>query len=98
MHSVRPIISLKFLNRDGYNSNSESEQLSTFSALQKLLEKDVDYSQKNTVFGGGFNLIFDCKFDASGGNPISKKKDLTKLIVIRETLYLCDIWRIRYPT
>ena len=22
------------------------------------------------MFGGNFNLIFDCKFGASGGNPI----------------------------
>ena len=47
--------------------------------------------------GGDFNLIFDCKFDASGGNPILKKKYLAKLIEIKETLYLCDIWRIRNP-
>ena len=29
---------------------------------------------KNIVFGGAFNLIFDYKFAASGGNPILKKK------------------------
>ena len=51
-----------------YNSNIEPEQLSTFSTLQKLLEKFDDYNKKNIVFGGNFNLIFDCKFDASGGN------------------------------
>ena len=53
---------------------TQSEQLSTFSTLQKLLEKFDDYNKKNIVFGGDFNLIFDCKFDASGGNPILKKK------------------------
>ena len=53
-----------------YNSNTEYEQLSTFSTLQKILEKVYDYSKKNIVFGGNFNLIFECKFDASGGNPI----------------------------
>ena len=52
-------------------------------------------TKKNIVFGGDFNLIFDCKFDASGGNPILKKKSLAKLIEIKETLYLCDIWGIR---
>ena len=56
-----------------YNSNTESEQLSTFSTLQKLLEKFDDYNKKNIVFGGDFNLIFDCKFDASGRNPILEK-------------------------
>ena len=62
-----------FLLINFYNSNTESEQLSTFSTLQKLLEKFDDYNKKNIVFGGDFNLIFDCKFDASGGNPILKK-------------------------
>ena len=27
---------------------------------------------KNIIFGDDLNLNFDCKFDASGGNPISK--------------------------
>ena len=63
----------KFLLIKFYNSNMESE-LSIFSTLQKLLEKFDDYNKKNIVFGGDFNLIFDCKFDASGGNPILKKK------------------------
>ena len=80
-----------------YSSNSKSEQLSTFSTLQKLLEKADDYNQKNIGCGGDFNLISDCKFDASEGNPILKKKPLAKLIEINETLYLCDIWRIRNP-
>ena len=62
-----------FLLINFYSSNTESEQLSTFSTLQKLLEKFDNYNQKNIVFGGDFNLIFDCKFDASGGNPILKK-------------------------
>ena len=54
-----------------YNSNTESEQLSTFSTLQKLLENLI--ITKKIVFGGDFNLIFDCKFDASGRNPILEK-------------------------
>ena len=41
-----------------YNSNTESEQLSTSSTQQKLLEK-FDYNKKNIVFGGDCNLIFD---------------------------------------
>ena len=45
---------------------SDREQLSTFFTLEKLLEKFDDYSKKNMVFGGDFNLIFGCKFDASG--------------------------------
>ena len=47
--------------------------------------------KKNIVFGGDFNLIFDCKFDASRGNPALIKKSLAKLIEIKECLYLYDI-------
>ena len=54
-------------------------------------------TEKNIVFGGDFNLIFDCTFDASGGKPILKKIYVAKLIEIKETLYLCHIWRIENP-
>ena len=54
-----------FLLINFYNSNTE--QLSSISTLLS------DYNQKSIVFGGDFNLIFDCKSDASGGNPILKK-------------------------
>ena len=62
-----------------YNSNTEPEQLSTFST-QRLPEKLDGYNKNSIVSGGDFNLIFDCKFDASGGNPILKSKYLPKLI------------------
>ena len=59
-----------------YNSSTEPEQLSTFSTPQKRLEKFDDYNKKNIAFGGDFNLIFDCKFDASGENLVLKTKNL----------------------
>ena len=37
-------------------------------------------TKKNIVFGGDFNLIFGCKFDASRGKPILIKKSLATLI------------------
>ena len=40
-----------FLLISFYNSNSESEQLSTFSSLQKLLGKLDDYSKKTLFLG-----------------------------------------------
>ena len=46
-----------FLLINSYNFNTESEQLSTFSDLQKLLEKFDDYNKKHIAFGGDFNLI-----------------------------------------
>ena len=86
-----------FLLINFYNSNTESEKLSTFPTLQKLLAKVDDCNKKYIVFGGDFNLIFDCEFDGSGGSTILKKKSIAKLIEIKETLYLCDIWIIRNP-
>ena len=74
-----------------YNSDSESEQLSTFSILQKLLEKVDGFNKKNIVFGGDFNLIFDYKSDAA---EVYSRTDWNKK---KKTLYLCDIWRIRNP-
>ena len=40
-----------FLLINFYNSNTESEQLSTFSTLQKLLEKFDDYNKKILFLG-----------------------------------------------
>ena len=56
---------------------------------------DTEISNKQTAFGGDFNLIFDCKLETNGGNPVLKKKSLTKLIELNESLNLCDISRMR---
>ena len=53
---------------------------------------------KNIVFGDDFNSIFNCNFDGSEGNAILEKKSLAKLIEIKESFYLCGIWRIRNAT
>ena len=42
-----------------------------------------------------FNLLFDSKLDAQGGNPTIKKKSLAKLIELKQSCDLCDIWRVR---
>ena len=42
-----------------------------------------------------FNLFFDSKLDAQGGNSTIKKMSLAKLIELRENYDLCDMWRIR---
>ena len=44
---------------------------------------------------GDFNLLFDSKLDAQGGNPTMKKKSLAKLIKLKESYDLCQIWRVR---
>ena len=52
---------------------------------------------KNVILEGDFNLFFNTSLETQGRNPILKKKSLTKLIEIKETLDFCDIWRIRNP-
>ena len=78
-----------------YNSNTEPEQLKTFSIMHNMLD-DTEISNKQMVFGGVFNLIFDCKVETNGGNPVPKNKSLAKLIEINESLNLSGIWRFVY--
>ena len=63
--------------------------------LKSLLEDIDNISAKKIIIGGDLNLVFDCNLEACGGNPVLKKKSLTKFIEIKESLNLCDIWRIR---
>ena len=56
-----------------YNANTENEQLSTLSDLSNMLEKIDDINNKSIVFGGDFNLFFEVKLEAQGGNPVLEK-------------------------
>ena len=42
-----------------------------------------------------FNLFFDSKLDAQGGNPTIKKNSSAKLIELKKSQYLCYTWRVR---
>ena len=42
-------------------------------------------------------MFFDQKLESVGGNPILKKLAVSKLIELKKSLNLCDIWRIRNP-
>ena len=78
-----------------YNASTENEQIDVLSVLSKLLE-DFDISlTKQLVMAGDFNLFFNSKLEAQGGNPTLKKKSLAKRIEFKETYDLCDIWRVR---
>ena len=44
---------------------------------------------------GDFNLLFDSKLDAQGGNATMKKKSSPKPIELKESYDLCHIWRVR---
>ena len=87
----------EFLLINLYNANTEKEQLSTLDNLNLLLSKIDCIHTKQIIFAGDFNLIFDRRLDAKGGNPVIKKHSLSQLIELKEKLDLCDIWRIRNP-
>ena len=50
-----------------------------FSLLKKF---DIN-PKKQIIMAGDFNLLFDSKLDAQGGNPTLKKKSLAKPIELR---------------
>ena len=81
-----------------YNANTEKEQVSVLNNLSSRLEKFDVTLEKNLIFAGDSNLFLNSKFDAKGQNLLSKKKkSLTKLIQLKQSYGLCDIWRIRNP-
>ena len=43
-----------------------------------MLEKIDDINNKSTVFERDFNLLFEAKLEAQGGNAVLKKKNYKK--------------------
>ena len=80
-----------------YNANTETEQLSVLNNLSTLLEKFDATLEKNLILAGDFNFFLNSKLDAKRGKPAIRKNSLAKLIQLKESYDLCDIWRIRKP-
>ena len=57
----------------------------------------TDLHCKNIILGRDFNIFLNLTCEARGGNPKMKNKSIAKPILIKESLGLCDIWRVRYP-
>ena len=85
--------SIQFVNI--YNANTEKEQLDTLTKLSEMLNSIPNTINKNEILGSDFNLFFDTFLETQSRNLILKKKSLAKLIEIKGTLDICDIWRIR---
>ena len=80
-----------------YNGNTEPEQLNILDSLSKKLKDFQDLSEKNILFAGDFHLFFDQKLESAGGNPILKQLPVTNILELKESLNLCDIYRIKNP-
>ena len=80
-----------------YNANTETEHVKILEELQSLL-KNLDISQnKRIIFAGDFNIFFNSKLEGKCGKPLLKRKPIAKLVEIKESLDICDMWRIRNP-
>ena len=53
-----------------YNAKTENEQIDVLSSLFELLEEFDISPTKQLVMAGDFNLFFNSKLEAQGGNPI----------------------------
>ena len=62
-----------------------------------MLNSIPNIVNKNVILAGDFDFFFNTSLETQRGNPILKKKCLTRLQEIKQTLDLCDIWRIRSP-
>ena len=80
-----------------YNANTETKQCKIFNELQSLL-KFFDINQnKKIIFEVHFNISFSSKLEVRGGKSLLIRKSVIKLVDIKESLDICDIWRIRNP-
>ena len=80
-----------------YNAYNETEQVKILEELQNLLKK-LDISQnKSIIFADDFNIFFNSKLEAESGKLLLKKKSTVKLVQIKESLDICNIWSIRNP-
>ena len=80
-----------------YAANDENGQIQVLNEIQEqldLLDPDQD---TQIIWGGDFNVIFDTKLDADGGNPQLKLNSVTKLLSMIAENDMCDIYRVRYP-
>ena len=80
-----------------YNANTEIEQVEILKELQNLLKKLYFIQNKRITFAGDFNIFFNSKLEAKGRKPLLKRKSIAKLVEKKESLDICDIWRIKIP-
>ena len=71
-----------------YYTNTKTDE------LQSLLTFfDINQS-KRIIFAGDFKIFFTSKLEARCGKSISKRKSIIKLVGIKESLDVCDIWEL----
>ena len=67
-----------------YNANIEKELIEVLNNLFALLKTFDNNPNKHIIMAGDFNLFFNLKLDAAGGNLALKRTSLAKLIKLKE--------------
>ena len=80
-----------------YIPNDEPSQVETLAKIDRHIRSLELEDHTTFLFGGNFNMYFDTKLDADGGNPKLKVNSLTQIKVILEENDLCDIFRVQNP-
>ena len=52
------------------NTNNEPDHVKTLTDLGEILDSAGYIQNKNVLFGGDFNVIFDSFLEAQGGNQV----------------------------
>ena len=81
-----------------YAPNKETEQLSFFADLTKILDKEVE-PNSNLILGGDWNIVLETSTDKQGGNldANAKKRVREKVTQLFMKYNLTDVWRTRHP-
>ena len=62
----------------------------------KIKKLDINHIER-IIFAGDLNVLFSSRLEARGGKPMLKRKSIIKLVHTKESLDICNIWRIRNP-
>ena len=80
-----------------YAPNDEPSQVETLAKIDRHIRSLKLEDNTTFLFGGNFNMYFDTKLHADGGNPNLEVNSLTQLETILKENDLCDIFRVQNP-
>ena len=80
-----------------YTPNDEPSQVETLTKIDSHIRSLKLEDNTTFLFGGDFNMYFDTKLNADGGNPKLKVNSLAQLEIILEENDLFDIFRVQNP-
>ena len=80
-----------------YNSNTEAEEFEALHELETIVLKFDANEYNHIIFSGGFNILFNTYFEATGGNAKLKTCTVDKFLELKDKFDLCGIYRMKHP-